>query len=83
MPSVAKKHFQNYCIAQVSPAEMGSLTVSGKRIAFHRVTKKIERDTMKVYETRSKCTRHDEIVRDSMKAESVPVSIIISSFPFP
>ena len=38
---------------------VGSLTESGKRIVFHRVTKKIERVSMN-------CTRHDEMVRDSM-----------------
>ena len=37
----------------------GSHTVFGKRIAFYRVTKEIERDTMKVYEIQLNCTRHD------------------------
>lgn len=53
-------------VTRLISKNFGSLTVSGKRIVFHRVTIKIERDTIKMYETRSKCTRLDEIVRDSM-----------------
>ena len=34
---------------------------------FYRVTKEIERDTMKIYEIRRNCTRHDVSIRDSMK----------------
>ena len=59
--------FQEHCLNISRDIVYGSHTVFGKRIVFYFVTKEIERDTMKIYEIRRNCTRHDESIRDSMK----------------